>query len=353
MSIRAANQSVKRFLIRVLRTALGSVEQKPRFEGSLDSIAILAQEKMGDAILLTPLFRNVRRAYPAVKIHVIAMSPIYPFFESDPHVDVVYRVKQNWIAYLSRIRNERFDVLFSTKDHPSFSFLLQSRLIKARFRVGIYHPYHEGFFHHLIERDFHQHIVEKNCALLDFLNIPYTREDCRPYLPEEKISDAVKTFVSLTKHRKCIGINLSAGESNREWPLKKWKAFLAKVKRPMVVFATADRIADKRILEKSFDHVISSPQTRSIREAGEMIRCLGVLVSPDTSLIHVASCTRTRVVGLYKADRDHVRRFYPYMIPNRMIISKTNRVEDIPVESVVGAVEELLKHRALTGMYFL
>jgi len=347
--IRDLRRKAKYLLIQLMLIVLRPLKQCQRFEGELDSVIILAQEKIGDAILLTPLFRNLRRNYPNIKIHVVALSPVYFFFENDPNVDVVHKVKQNYFSYFKSIRKKEFDLLFSTKDHPSFTFLYQSRVIPARFRVGIAHSYHEGFFNYLIPLDFHQHIVEKNCALLKFLGINCTEKDCRPYLPENDISDNLKSFNREISSLNCIGINLSAGEKDREWQVQKWKNLLEKMNHPVIVFATGSKIADKQELEESFENVIESPVTKDIFEAASIIRHLCLLISPDTALIHVASCYNIKVVGLYRSQVIHMSRFYPYLTPHELVVSLTNQVADIPVNEVVQATENMLSQNNSTA----
>lgn len=340
--IRDWRRKAKYLLIRLMLIILRPLKQIQDFDGELKSIIILAQEKIGDAILLTPLFRNLKRNFPNIEIHVVALSPVYFFFENDANVDVVHKVKQNYFSYFKSIRKRKFDLLFSTKDHPSFTFLYQSRIIPARFRVGIAHTYHEGFFNYLIPLNFHQHIVEKNCALLKFLEVDYTETDCRPYLPENDISENLKSFNKEISTLNCIGINLSAGERDREWQVQKWKNFLEKVNHPVIVFATGSKIADKQELERSFENVIKSPVTKDIFEAASVIRHLRLLISPDTALIHVASCFNVKVVGLYRSQVIHVSRFYPFLTPHELIISSTNQVADILVEEVIQAAEHML-----------
>lgn len=340
--IRDWRRRAKYLLIQLMLFILRPLKQIQDFEGELESIIILAQEKIGDAILLTPLFKNLKRNFPGIEIHVVALSPVYFFYENDPNVDVVHKVKQNYFSYFREIRKKKFDLLFSTKDHPSFTFLYQSRIIAAKFRIGIAHPYHRGFFNYQIPIDFHQHIVEKNCALLKFLGINYTEEDCRPYLPENGLSNNLRSFNEEISALNCIGINLSAGEKDREWQVQKWKKFLEKVNHPMIVFATGSKIAVKEELERSFEHVIKSPVTKDIFEAASIIRHLSLLISPDTALIHVASCFSLKVVGLYRSQVIHMSRFYPYLTPHELVVSSTNRVADISVEEVIRAAEKML-----------
>jgi len=339
----------KLWLAKTLLALVGSVDEKDRFEGPLNSIIIQAQEKIGDAILLTPLLKLLRTALPEAEIHLVTYSSVYTFFKDDPHIDEVHRGKNHYATFYKAMQGREFDVLYSTKDHFSFTFVYQARLIPARYRVGIEHPLHAGFFHRLIRMDFHQHVVEKNCALLDLLNIPYRKEDCRPYLPEGDVSEPVRKFATQLSAHRPVGINLSAGEKDREWTLEKWVDLLNRMDHPVVVLAMPDRAKDKHFLETRFDHVIPSPQTRSIYDAGQIIQRLKVLISPDTSLVHVASCYGTPVAGLYRADLDHIERFYPYAVPHRVLASPTHRVADIGVESVISAVDELI-HNGNNGM---
>lgn len=341
--LRTIERQAKRSLARSLLFFFGKAEARTAVAGPLRSIAILAQEKLGDAILLTPLLRNLRRALPEAKIHIVALSPVFPFFERDANVDVVHRVKQDYPGYFRRIRQMEFDLLFSPKDHPSFTFLYQARIIRARNRVGIDHPGHRGFFHHLLEIDFHQHIIEKNCALLDYLGLADGADACRPYLPPEPVAREIAGFIGRVQQERPTGINLSAGEPAREWPVEKWQALLQRLDGPVVVLGMPDKAGMKARLETEFAHVLPSPQTRNIYEAGEIIRHLRLLITPDTALVHVASCYATPVVGLYRADPVHVRRFAPYRVAHRQILAPASQVAAIPVDQVVNATNALLQ----------
>jgi heptosyltransferase III len=346
--LKKLDRTAKRCLVKIILWVIGKLPVREKFTGPLDSIVILAQEKIGDAILLTPFIKILRHSLPSVKIHAVAVtSTVYDFFKNDPNVDFVYWVKASYPRYFRTMAKLKFDLLFSTKDHPSFTFLYQTRLLAARYRVGIDHPYHDGFFNHVIKLEFHQHIIEKNCSLLNYLGIPYSKKDCRPYLPEQPISAEVAGLALRLSTEKPIGINLSAGEKDREWPVDKWRQFLARVRQPVIIFAMPGRLDDKHQLEKEFSQVIPSPDTTVLYEAGWLICQLLALVTPDTALVHVASCFNVPVLGLYRADVDHITRFYPYLVRYKTIMSPTYKIEDIPVDQVIHGLQELLDNQPI------
>lgn len=332
----------KRSLIRIISWFIHSREQYSCFEGSPESIAILAQERLGDAILLTPLLRNLKKYLPDIRIHIIALSPVsYNFFKNDPNIDVVFFVKSGYWNYLRKILKLRYDILFNTKDHPSFTFIYQTLLIRAKHKVGINHSYHRKLFNYYIDIDFHEHIVNKNCAFLHYLNISYNEDDCRPYLPQEKISAEVESFLKSISDKQLIGINLSAGEKVREWPLAKWEEFISKTDKTIVIFAMPDRFKDKAFLEKNFDNTLESPRTGSLYEAAQIVRYLELLITPDTSLIHVASCFSTPLIGLYRNDPLHHTRFSPYLSKHVQVIAFSGEIGSITADEVLQAVEDI------------
>jgi ADP-heptose:LPS heptosyltransferase len=180
--------------------------------------------------------------------------------------------------------------------------------------------------------------------LLGFLDIPFSRQECRPYLPDVPPSTALTGWLKEKRGSNIIGVNLSAGEKVREWSLEKWRMLLGKLDQPVILFAMPGRFGDKQKLEAEFPDIIPTPVTESLYDAGHLIGRCRTLVSPDTSLIHVASCYNTPVVGLYRADENHLRRFAPYLVPNRTVVSPSYRIEDISVEHVLGALRELLEN---------
>jgi heptosyltransferase-3 len=319
------------------------IEQQPRFSGPLESVILFCQEKLGDAILFTPLIANLQRAFPDCSITLLAFgTAAADFFSNDPNVTTVYNVKDKRHRILRDLRRRRFDLLYSPKDHLSFSAIFYARILRARIRVGIDHPLHRGFFNHLLRLEFHMPVIEKNCALLGYLGINYTKAQCAPRLPPHRLSDDVQSFLDSTDLRGAIGINLSAGEADREWSLDKWSALINALDRKVVIFSMPPRQADKLMLESSFPKAIPTPATTTIFDAAAIVAGLDLMISPDTSLIHGAACVNTPVVGLYRADMDHYARFAPYMVLHRMIISPTYLVEDISVHEVAEAARAIL-----------
>lgn len=307
------------------------------------SIAILAQEKLGDSVLLTPLLKTLRAKFPELEIHIVTFSKAsYNFFRTDSTITTVHYAKSNPVQYYRAVLSREFDLLFNTKDHPSTHFLLQTVLIRATYKVGHASEFHRGLYNHLIDMEFHSHIAMKNCALLSVLGFPATLEECRPTVPPMPISLAMKEFLQTINKGNAIGINLSAGEQNRKWPEDKWKKLIEMhPNEKFLVLCSKEEHAEKKRIENQFIQVIPSPFTQNLYEASVLIATLKLLVTPDTSLIHIASSTKTPVVGLYCEAPQDISRFGPLLIPYELVLSRTGEVRDIDTTTVAKAINKL------------
>ena len=341
----SVSRKFKRTYQRILLWIIGKIaplQKKYHPISNPGSILILVQEKLGDAILTTPLFRLLKSNYPDIEIHIVIFHKASNIFNEDPNIFKVHNFKKNKIGTARGLKRLQFDILFNTKDHPSFTFIMLSRYLNADLKVGIDHRFHKNHYHKLTALDFNAHIIQKNCSLLQFLNISKENGELKPYMPPNPLSTEVEEFLKVVEKRKLVGINLSAGSHEKEWGIEEWKKFIQQFKVDFIVFAIGNQLTNKKILEQEFEHVINSPDTKSINDAAELVKNLKILVTPSTGLLHVASCYNTGVVGLYREDPSDHLRFAPFEVPYRKVIAKDHIVARIPVKDVVEATKDLL-----------
>ena len=75
-----------------------------------------------------------------------------------------------------------------------------------------------------------------------------------------------------------------------------------------------------------------------------MVKNMRILVTPDTSLVHIASCYNTPIVALYRLERD-LKKFKPLSEINRVHVTPTGVIDDIApadvLESYYSVIETL------------
>ena len=310
----------------------------------LQSVVILAKERYGDCIMLTPLIGNLRKEFPGLSIFIITFNQIiFDFFSTDPNITAVYHTKKNLLRYYNGILSKKFDLLFNPKDHPSTNFLIHSTLIRARYKTGHFNTFHEGLYNHLISLDPGTHESAKNLALLNVIGATPALQPCKPYLPPMPVSPLITEFLQAFQPDQCIGINISAGHSGGHRSPEQWSELISTFPdETFVIFSAPHDLQEKRELEHQHSTVLSSPATANLYEVGEIVKKLKLLITPDTALVHVASCSDTPVIGLYRNTEVDHNQFGPMSTLQEIIISPTPDVADIESDRITASLRKML-----------
>ncbi len=313
------------------------------FDGQLKSIVILARECYGDAIMLTPLIATLRQTYPEISISIVAFTQIiFDFFSADTNINAVYHAKRNLKRYLFEFFPKKFDVLFNPKNHPSTHFHIQSLIIRAKYKIGHRNTSHEALYNHLIDLGPGAHESTRNLALMGVINNS-TQQPSRPYIPQMPVSPEIASFLEALPSESCTGINISAGTPGGHRTFEQWSELVRSFpEERFVIFSAPGDITEKRGLEKPHGNVLPSPSTQNLYEVWQIIKKLKLLVTPDTSLVHIAACSDTPLVALYRHNPADSKEFSPLSTLQEVIVSPTPSVIDIENEVVTAALGRML-----------
>ncbi len=309
-----------------------------------ESIAILARERYGDVILMTPLIKTLRQEYPQLSIYIIAFNQIiFDFFSTDVNIKAVFHVKRNIAKYLAGILPKKFDILFNPKNHHSTSFYLQSRFIRAKYKVGHRNTNHDEIYDYLIDLAPGTHESSRNLSLLEALGKTKI-QPCRPYIPEMPVSDDMSSFLDTVLSGRFTGINISAGAAGGHRSIEQWSEFVRNFpEERFIIFSSKADTGEKRTLEKLHENILPSPATNNLHEVWKVVEKLKLLVTPDTSLVHVASCSDTPVIALYRHNPADSIEFSPLSSLQEVIVSSTQDVADIENGKVAAAAARMLE----------
>jgi ADP-heptose:LPS heptosyltransferase len=297
----------------------------------LNSVVVLMPELFGDVIMTTPLIRALDSIAPAAEIIVVGRGPGVRLLSHDDRVTQAIDLREASKEERRALFARRYDVLLSTKDHPSFTNLRLVRQFKVGYRIGFDHPGHEGFFHCLVARPEQMPVWEKAFGLVETLgSVP----SVAPYLPDGPVTPAITEFVaSELAGRSVLAVNISASKPEKRWPMARWSELLSEVTSPFVVLAAPEHATDKRELESGFSGAIPSPATENLFDVGEIVRHSSMLLTTDTAAVHVASCFDTPVLALYRNSRD-LAKFPPLSERNHVLLALDDDLTSISVAEV-------------------
>ena len=149
-----------------------------------------------------------------------------------------------------------------------------------------------------------------------------------------------------------IGCNLSAGNPTRVWTVALARELIARIlaflpdSRIILLTAPGDRMRGREVEADFDDRVITTSPGLTIAEVAALISQLDVLISPDTSLVHIARSFQVPVVGMYPRPAWNLARWRPYGQTGGIVISGNDEnIFDITAEQVFAVFQELVAAR--------
>jgi ADP-heptose:LPS heptosyltransferase len=312
-------------------------------------ILVVQVGKIGDMILTTPLFPEIKKLFPDCELFVLTSPVNNEIALRDKNVSGTIIYKKSALSVsklLFTLRRLRFDYWIDTKDEYSSTS-------KTLLKLGNYDK-SLGFntkenIYDISLKEFvkGEHTVDINLSPIFYFKKDYKFKDIKPSIKIlSGTSDKFHNIFKKIKSKKIL-INISAGAENRYWKEEKWLELLSKIDNSFNLLLISDkkdrRLADKIIRNykgKNLLHLIAD----SIFEVAEIVRNSDIIVTPDTSIVHLASCFNKPIVAMFHNVEWVIKRYAPLSNINRIILSKErNTISDIKVDTVLESLKDIYK----------
>ncbi|MET3133056.1 ADP-heptose:LPS heptosyltransferase [Oxalobacteraceae bacterium GrIS 1.11] len=343
----------------IARVFLGKSGKIPFDAANIKRILILRNDKIGDMIVSTPLFRELKKNYPQIVIDVAASSVNRDILDANPHIaEVIIWDKKgaaNDLKTILKIRTRQYDLIFSTSNMFSLPFLMRIKLLGAKYLVGFNNEKYQvstkslGMFDHTVDCDKSRPILDSYFSAFAHFKL----EDIdRRYELFEVDAHAAKSAAFLaglrSRYRGFVCLNCHGSGANRTLGALDAQAICAQLaeKYPdlaiIVIYPPGGKqAADDIVQAVGKGNVLLSFETRHILELAALIRECEIVISPDTSVIHLASVFNKKTLGFY-INTDNYKWFYPACDSYRVILSEKEEIGAIDAGATVQAFEELM-----------
>jgi len=303
-------------------------------------IVFLQLGRIGDFILSTALLPIIKRERPDIEIGIITKKALIPIVRCCKHIDVMYNYSINPKIIMSYLRlilskpNVFVDLnhfISGTSRIASFLSLSEKRLTISTGRK--IWPFTDTIYEGEIDK---LHIVDRSLIVARYFGLNVLESDRRPHLciPDCAFSDAEK-YIEEIGFSKFIAVNISSGSEDRLLSQDKW----------IDIFDFILNISDVSIL------ILALPKHREIVnkiiKGGDKISRIkaytdgdfflfsslitksSLLISPDTSAVHIASAFNVPVIGLYPDVQWNLQSFSPIGEKSIALSEKGNLVKDM------------------------
>ena len=329
-------------------------------DNNIKSILFLRYDgKIGDMVVNSLMFREIKKVYPYIKIGVVARGAAIDIIRDNTNVDKIYeyykdRKKIKDLAL--KIKEEKYDLLIDFSEMLRVNQMMLINLCGARINIGLDRKDWE-LFDLSIEsgKDFKwtEHITNRYLAYLikiglkkESINISYDI-----YLKDEiKYED----FFNEIKESKKLILNPYGASKHKSFNIENLENIITYLKDKdiaIILVYFGDKYKELEFLEKKYKYVYIPKKIESILDTAILIKKSDYIISPDTSIVHIASAFNKKMITIYppkggKYGVDHLV-WEPKSKYNKVIFckDKTGTYDEIDINTfnLVEMKKEILK----------
>ena len=277
-------------------------------DNSIKSVLFLRYDgKIGDMIVNSLMFREIKKVYPDIRIGVIARGAAIDIIKDNPNVDKIYeyykdRKKIKDLAL--KIKEEKYDLLIDFSEMLRVNQMMLINLCGTRINIGLDRKDWE-LFDLSIEsgKDFKwtEHITKRYLAYLIKLGLKKENIDISYdiYLEDEKKYEA---FFNEIKESKKLILNPYGASKHKSFSIETLENIITYLKdKDIAIILTyfGDKYKELEFLEKKYKYVYIPKKIESILDTAILIKKSDYVISPDTSIVHIASAFNKKMITVY------------------------------------------------------
>lgn len=330
-------------------------------------LMILRYDRLGDMIVTTPIFRNLKRLHPNLHIGVFTSPANAELIRYNPNVDSIYVLHTNWLKLwgeIVRARREGYNVVLNFIFNRTTSGGILANLIAPRgHKVGQGADKYQFYFNRLLKLPrSSEHMVETLSYYIEQVFTVKLQEEELAFeiFIDDGSKKSVSDFFSLhalraryanaTDRLPYLVFNLSATDAVRRISVEQAKAIaihlstLEKV-RTVLIAAPHDGQMKKEVMRSvASQSIIVYPEKNraTLLQIASLIEGAVCVITPDTSIIHFASAMKTPVLGFF-TPLQGMHEWLPYKVKHMLVTAEQGQpASSISHEKLVMAIDSFL-----------
>ena len=275
---------------------------------NIKSILFLRYDgKIGDMVVNSLMFREIKKVYPDTKIGVITRGAAIDIIKNNPNVDEIYEYHKDRkkIKNLAlKIKEEKYDLLIDFSEMLRVNQMMLINLCGARINIGLDRKDWK-LFDLSIEsgKDFKwtEHITKRYLAYLIKLGLKKENIDISYdiYLKNEK---KYEIFFNKIKENKKLILNPYGASKHKSFSIETLENIINYLKDKdiaIILVYFGDKYEELKFLEKKYKYVYIPKKIESILDTAILIKKSDYVISPDTSIVHIASAFNKKMITIY------------------------------------------------------
>ena len=319
------------------------------------NVLFFRYDRIGDMVITTSVFRELKLAYPHIQITVLASKTNQEVLVNNPYIDEIVTNHKNHfflnVASLLKLRKKKFDVCIEFDHSVVPHAILRLKVINPKKVISIKKDGRYGvngnelsLYDIYVEKPTKRHFRDIWLSVLKPFNVIPKSNEYDLFISDELRSQA-QNFTKQYFPNFLVGINLEGAVKGKQikFPelFKICKGLNKQDKNIQIIILCAPNNFQETSLnvqKMALNYVEMSYKTNRVLSVAALISQLDLIITPDTSIVHIASAFNKPVVSIHEDNRDSYELFAPTSKLNRTVFS-------ISKKSLQGfSVDLLIKH---------
>ena len=324
------------------------------------NILFLRYDRIGDMVITTPVFRELKLAYPEINISVLASKLNRGVLVNNPYVDKIYTNHKNNLLgdlpTLLKLRKMKFDVCVEFDHSVIPHAIIRLRIIKPKKVISVFKEGRYGLqgkelelYDYYTEKPKNSHFRDIWLNTLNPFSVQPESKKYDFFCTDQQKKKAIN-FLLQFQNKITIGINLEGAVKGKRITPDKLKVicrglFQANKDVKIVLLSSPKTYEDIIRLSKNIGlpYVISSYKTESILDVAALIQNLQLVITPDTSIVHIASAFNVPVVSIHENNNDSYRLFAPKSQYSKTVFSQSVKgIDGYSINELIRYSDELI-----------
>jgi len=317
----------------------------------IKKILVIKNDKIGDMVLSTNVFRELGKNLPNAKITVITSKVNKALIEKNKNIEKIWILDyppnnfSDLIKYLKmskKIKKENFDIGMDLRG-SIFNILFFLTFPRIKYSVGFYN---RKLSKSLLDFAYKKDRTNTHCTIqrIDLINksLGFKSKNSWPEIATDK--EDKKTLDSLIKEhklKKFVCLVPDASLTKKQWPVERWEKTIKYIKKKYpkykILLVGSDRKMIDFLIEK---HPYCVPIIRkNLRTAYLLFQKANLTIAHDGGPMHLAWAGRSKLLALFPGYL--AIEYYKPLGKNSRIIDKP--IKTIKVEEVKKEIDGFLK----------
>jgi ADP-heptose:LPS heptosyltransferase len=319
---------------------------------------IIHDDRIGDMVISTISFREIKKKYPNIKISVLCGKNSKEILKYNSYVDEIIEISGKFLKDFHIYKRLRFEKDIVLVDFFEFDLrpahLLFLRIVNPKFLIGFYKKKYKTYDISIEETFFDVHIINRHKVILKIFGIDNADFTYDIFI-SEKEKECAKFYLDKSGGKYKVVVNPFASSKHRTFKREKLQSLIEQIEKIkdccIYILCPPNRYESIKDIE-SDKKAVFIVQLKSILSVAYLIKECDIVISPDTSIIHIASAFKKKTIGLYLDFSNRLEKtdiIWGPNNPNAVIINADsqngkaeNDIKNIDNEKILKVFKEMI-----------